>query len=87
MPAVDEMVVKLMVELISMLVLVTGKLKKQLLCESFLANVLPYSARRSQMDKEFLQSQGHQCCTTEAQGTPARRGPGCRSSDSQGCQW
>ena len=86
MPAVDEMVVKLMVELFSTLALVTGKLKKRLSRESFLANVLPYSARRSQMDKEFLRGQGHQRCTTEARGTPARRGPACRSSDSQGCR-
>jgi hypothetical protein len=41
-PTVDEIVVKLMVELISTLALVTGKLKKRRLRESFLANVLPY---------------------------------------------
>jgi len=35
MPAVDEIVVKLMVELISTLVLVTGKLNKRRLRESF----------------------------------------------------
>jgi len=85
-PTVDEMVGKLMVELISTLALLTGKLKKRLSRESFLVKVLPYSARRSQMDKEFLRGQGHQRCTTEARATPARRGPGCQSSDSQGCR-
>jgi hypothetical protein len=47
MPAVDEIVVKLMVELISTLALVTRKLKKRRLRESFPANVLPYSATQS----------------------------------------
>jgi len=86
MPEVDEIVVKLMVELISTLSLVTGKLKKRRLRESFLASVLPYSGRRSQMDKEFLRGQGNQRCTAEARATPARRGPGCRSPDPQACR-
>jgi len=49
MPAVDEIVVKLMVELTSTLALVTRKLKKRRLRESFLTDMLPYSGRRSQM--------------------------------------
>jgi len=51
MPAVDEIVVKLMVELISTLALVARKLKKRRSREFFLANMLLYSARRSQMGK------------------------------------
>ena len=47
MPAVDEIVVKLMVELISTLALVTRNLKKRRSRESFIANMLPYSTRRS----------------------------------------
>jgi hypothetical protein len=47
MPAVDEIVVKLMVELISTLSLVTRKLKKRRSSEYFLANMLLYSTRRS----------------------------------------
>ena len=43
MPAVDEIVVKLMVELISALALVTRKLKKRRLRESFLAYTISYS--------------------------------------------
>ncbi len=47
MPAVDEIVVKLMVELISTLALVTRKLKKRRPSEYFLANMLLYPTRRS----------------------------------------
>jgi len=65
-PAVDEIVVKLMVELISTLALVTRKLKKRRLRESFLANMSLYSMRRSQMGEEFFRGQGHQCSTSEA---------------------
>ena len=43
-PAMDEIVVKLMVELISTLALVTGRLKKRRLRESFLTDMLLYSA-------------------------------------------
>ncbi len=46
-PAVDAIVVKLMVELISTLALVTRKLKKRRSRESFFANMLLHSARRS----------------------------------------
>ena len=46
-PAVDEIVVKLMVELISMLALVTKKLTKRRLRESFLAIMLLHSAGHS----------------------------------------
>ena len=49
MPAVDEVVVKLMVELFSMLALVTRNLKNRRARESFLADMLPYSPRRSKM--------------------------------------
>jgi len=44
MPVVDEIVVKLMMELISTLTLVTRKLKKRRSRESFLPNMLLYSA-------------------------------------------
>jgi hypothetical protein len=66
MPAVDVIVVKLMVELISTLALVTRKLKKRRLREYFLTNMLLYSARRSQIRKEFFRGQGYQCSTSEA---------------------
>ena len=66
MPIVDEIVVKLVVELISALALVTGKLKKRRLRESFLTHGYFYSARCSQMGKEFLRGQGNQRGTEEA---------------------
>ena len=43
MPAVDEIVVKLMVELISTLALVTRKLKKRRFRKSFLTDISLYS--------------------------------------------
>ena len=51
MPALDEIVVKLMVELISTLALVTRKLERRRSRESFLDDILLYSTRRSQMGK------------------------------------
>jgi hypothetical protein len=54
MPAVDEIVVNLMVELVSTLALVTRKLKKRRLRESFLTNMFIFSTQRSQVDKEFF---------------------------------
>ena len=66
MPEVDEIVVKLMVELVSTLALVTRKLKNRRLRESFLAIMLLYSARCSQMGKEFFRGQRYQQSTSEA---------------------
>jgi len=66
MPVVDKVVVELMVELISTLALVTRKLKKRRLRESLLTNMLLYSARCSQMGKEFFWGQGYQQGTSEA---------------------
>jgi hypothetical protein len=65
-PAVDEIAVKLMVELISTLALVTRKLKKRRSRESSLTNMFPYSARRSQMGKELFRGQGHHQSSSEA---------------------
>ena len=62
MPVVDEMAIKLMVELFSTLALVNRKLK----CESFLPNMLLCSARRSRTGEEFFRGQGDQQSTSEA---------------------
>lgn len=51
-PAIDEIVIKIFVELLSTLAQVTEKLKQRRLCESVLAAVLSYSATRSQTGKE-----------------------------------
>jgi len=60
MPALDTIVVELMVVLITTLALVSRKLEKRRSRESFFANMLLYSSRRSQMDKEFFRGQGYQ---------------------------
>lgn len=66
MPALDEIVVKLMVELISTLAMVTRKLRRRRLRESFLDDTLLYSTRRSQMGEEFFRCQGYQQSTSKA---------------------
>ena len=60
MPALDAIAVELMVELITTLALVSRKLKKRRSRESFFANMVLYSSRRSQMGKEFFRGQGYQ---------------------------
>ena len=77
-PAMDKIVVKLMVGLISVLVLVTQKLKKRTLRESFLADAITYSARRgrSRTGKGVLLGQRHQRGTEGARAAPERRGSG-----------
>ena len=59
MPAVDEIVVKILVELISTLALVTEEVKQRRSSESVLADVLLYSAPRSQICEEIFQGEGH----------------------------
>lgn len=54
-PAVDELVVEIMVEIISMLFLVTKEFEKRRSSESLLADVLVYSELRSQIWKEIFQ--------------------------------
>jgi hypothetical protein len=65
-PVVDEIVIKLMVELVSTLALVARKLKKQRFRESFLTNMLLRSTQRSQTSEEFFRGQGDQQGTSEA---------------------
>jgi len=52
---VDELVVEIMVEIISMLFLVTKEFEKRRSSESLLADVLVYSELRSQIWKEIFQ--------------------------------
>ena len=51
-PAMDEIVLKIMVELLSTLALATKELKRGRSSGSFLADVLPYSMQRSQICEE-----------------------------------
>ena len=55
----DEIVVKVLVEIVSMLALVTEELKQRRSSESDLADVLPFSTPRSQIRKYILQGEGH----------------------------
>ena len=57
--AMDEIVVKILVELISMLALVTKKLKQRRSSESVLVYVLLCSEPRSQICKGIFQGEGH----------------------------
>ena len=66
MLAVDEVVIKLMVELMFTLGLVSQKLEKRRSREFFLVYVLFHSARRSQMDKELFWGPRYQQSTSEA---------------------
>jgi len=65
-PAIDEIVVKILVELISTLALVTGELKQRRSSESVLADVFLCSAPRSQICKEIFQGEGHRGSVGEA---------------------
>jgi len=58
-PAMDEIVVKILVELISMLALVTEELRQRRSSESVLADVLLCSATHSQICEEIFQGEGH----------------------------
>jgi len=58
-PAMDEIVAKILVELISTLALVTEELKQRQSSEPVLADVLRCSAPRSQICKEVYQGEGH----------------------------
>src|SRR5216683_3366994 len=54
----DEMVVKIMAELLSTLAVATREVKQGRRSESVLADLLPYSAQRSQICKDRLQWEG-----------------------------
>ena len=65
-PAVDDMVVKILVELLSVLALVTEELNQRRSSESVLADVLSYLAPRSQISKEVFRGEGRRGCPPEA---------------------
>jgi hypothetical protein len=67
-PAMVEIVVKILVELLSTLASVTKELKQRRSSECFLADMIPFSARRSRHCEEVFRGEGHQ-------GGPAETGP------------
>ena len=72
MPAMDEIAIKIMAELLSTLALVTRELKQGRRSESLLTDVLPYSSQRSQICKERFRRQGRRGNPAEARPTHAR---------------
>jgi len=80
-PTMDEMVIKIMVELLSTLALATKELKQGRSSKSILPDMLHYSAQRSQICKENFRREGHRLG-----GSPAETGPTYtrRSSDYRG---
>jgi len=60
--AMNEIVVKILVELISTLALVTEELKQRRSSESLLADVRLCSAPCSQICKDIFQGEGHRGC-------------------------
>ena len=87
-PAMDEIVVKILVELISTLGLVTEELKQRRSSKSVLAHAFYFfSAPRSQVCQEVLQGEGHRGSAGEAGPSHARRGTDYRSSYTRCCPW
>jgi len=80
----DEMVIKIMAELLSTLAVATRELKQGRPSESVLADLLPYSAQHSQICKERLRWEGRRGDPGEAESTHARRGSNYRGSVSRG---
>ena len=76
----DEMVINIMAELLSTLAVATRELKQGRPSESVLADLLPYSAQRSQICKERLRWEGRRGDPAEAGPTHARRGSNYGSS-------
>ena len=65
-PAMDEIVVNILAELISTLALVTGELRQRRSSESVLVDVLLCPTTRSQIRKEIFQREGHRGSPREA---------------------
>jgi len=83
-PAMDEMVGKIMIELLSTLALATRELKQGRSSEPILAEVLPYSPQHSQICEEGFRREVRRSDPAEARPTHARRGSDHRSSDPRG---
>ena len=65
-PTLYEMVIKIMVELLSMLALAMRELKQGQSSESVLADMLSYSLQCSQICEESFWTEGHGCSPAEA---------------------
>ena len=70
--ALDEMVVKIMVELLSTLALVTKELGQGRFSKSIVVDVLPYSMQRRRFHKKPFWTEGRRGSTASARPTNAR---------------
>ena len=70
--ALDDMMVKIIMELLSTLALATKRLKRGRWCESDLVDVLHYSIERSEIQKETLWREGRRGSTAEVGPTHPR---------------
>ncbi len=80
----DEIVDKIMVEILSTLALATRELKQGRSSKSLLADVLLHSAQRSQICEEGFRRDGRRSGPAEVGPTHARRGSDHRSPDPRG---
>ena len=71
-PAIDEIVVKIIVELLSTLTVAMRELKQGRSSEPILADVLPYSLQHSQICEEGFRREGRRSGPAEAGPTHAR---------------
>jgi len=71
-PTLDEMVVKIMAELLSTLALVTKELKQRRLSKPVLVDVLSHSMECSKICKETFWKAGHRASIAEAGPIDAR---------------
>jgi hypothetical protein len=83
-PAMDEIVLKIIVELLSTLALATRELKQGRSSEPILTDVLPHSPQHSQICEEGFRREGLRSGPAEARPTHTRRGSDHRSSDPRG---
>jgi hypothetical protein len=75
-PALDEAVVKIMVELLSTLALVTKELRQGKSSESVLVDMFLCSIQCSEIRQEAFRREGRRGSTSEARLTHTRRGSG-----------
>jgi hypothetical protein len=83
----DEMVVKIIIELLSTLALATQKIKQGRSSGSVLIDVLPYSMKRSEVRKERFWRARRRGGPATAGPTDARSGSDDRSGDTQSHPW
>jgi hypothetical protein len=80
-PAMTEIIVKIMVELLSTLALATNQIRQGRPSEFVFANILPGSTQRREICKEAFRREWCQCCSSEVGPTDPGRGSDDGSAD------